>query len=106
MTNTVNDAVRMVGQLLLHNSTTGAHARDSFYFVVPLTDPEACKFCYIGAVHSVRRSLPPVDAFSLRRACEKALNLPMFEADVSWWDDATDEQRKTWAQKMADWSAP
>lgn len=107
MNSTVNDAVRMVGQLLLHNSTTDAHVRDHDGSPVCLDDKTACQFCYIGAVRSVRGVLLPNNGSSiLRRACERALNLSMFEAGPTWWDSATDKQRTVWAQQMADWKEP
>lgn len=50
MSHTINDVLRMAGQLLLRHPTTGAMARDTKGRVVEFDAPDACCFCVLGAL--------------------------------------------------------
>lgn len=65
----VIDAIRTVGQLLLHNSTTGTFARNSAGNPVDLHNPNACKFCYNGAIGFVAKKMAIHYTF-LHRQCD------------------------------------
>jgi hypothetical protein len=54
---TINDGVRMVGQLLLHRPTTRFYARDSQGHPVSYGSEEASCFCYLGAMAVVSETL-------------------------------------------------
>lgn len=52
MKHTVNDALRMVGQLLMNSPTTGYLARNQEGFSVDPISTEACSFCFVGAIYA------------------------------------------------------
>lgn len=64
-THTVNDALRMMGQLLLRAPTSGVCARDKLGNPTSLAGPEACQFCFTGAAALVGGKLG-VDVTKLR----------------------------------------
>lgn len=94
------DAVRTVGQLLLHRPTIGFLARDiDGYSVDPLSS-KACKFCYMGATSAVANKLGVNDR-RLDDLCYDTLKLIL---DGSVWDSASDRQKKAWARKLANYN--
>lgn len=98
----LSDAVRTVGQLLLHNPTTGAVSRSADNDEVHYLAKDACKFCYIGASFFVAHRLL-LDGWyteELLEACDKVAGRTI---DGESWDDASDKQRKRWATKLANY---
>lgn len=90
---TLNDGIRMVGQLLLHNGTTKSYARDKNYKPVAYYRTEACCFCLHGAVRIVSRVLKVNDLWK----DWVVQNCPNFED----WDMASDSQRRAYALKLS-----
>jgi hypothetical protein len=97
---TLTDAVRTVGQLLLHHPTTGEVAKDRTGRAVDTTSKSACKFCYVGAVDAVARKLDVAWA-KLDRKCDDILAGPGNYFDADDWDEGSNKQRKAWATKLA-----
>lgn len=97
------DAVRTVGQLLLHHPTTREAARNKYGHPVDVTAKSACKFCYVGAVDAVCHNLK-VTWWQLDRACDNVLVGPDKSFAPFDWDRGTREQRKEWATKLANYT--
>jgi hypothetical protein len=86
----MKDAIRTVGQLLLHRPTTGDDARDNNGNPVDYRSPNACCFCYSGATALV------ADKFKVPgRSIRDEVNR-YFEFEVDWvkWDDREPFWRK------------
>lgn len=106
------DAVRTVGQLLLHRPTSGVMARDNYLNEVSFRSSEACRFCYVGACNVVNACFfgahykdtsykigkDTVFGNKVSGACDKALGMCV---DGDSWDSASPKQRKLWATKLA-----
>jgi hypothetical protein len=110
------DAVRVVGQLLLHRPTSRVMSRDLRGDEVNFRSPKACRFCYVGACNVVNLYLfgpnapmqrdiqykigkDTVYGNKVSKACDEALGICV---DGGNWDAATSAQQKAWAQKLAD----
>ncbi len=95
------DAIRTVGQLLLHNPTTGASARDAQGDPVSPLNTSACCFCYTGAACFVAE-YTGISWLRLDRICADVLVGRSDSLVPQDWDEAGNKQRKAWAQKLAD----
>lgn len=104
MKHTINDGLRMMGQLLLHHPTTGYYARDSKGEPISAYKAEASCFCFVGAVIAVAHTLK-LDSMALSTDARKKV----FSDDtISFmeWDSGSDSHRRYWARKLASVSAP
>jgi len=100
MKNKLITAVRTVGQLLLHNPTTEAFARNKYRKEVDELSPKACRFCHMGAIRVVSDRLN-VDYVHLDKECDKALG---FVGGPSSWDLSSKKDRREWALKLANYT--
>lgn len=98
----LNDCVRMVGQLLLHRPTTGTQARNNTGQPVSPYHGEASCFCFVGATNAVSWVLGH-HMDGLWGKCNKALGE---DVEGMVWDDATDQQRAAWAKKLSEVTEP
>ncbi len=98
----LESAIRVVGQLLLHNGTTGVLSRSSTNDVVGTFCSDASKFCYIGAAYVVANKLLGKPRYwgSLSADCDNVLGCELTGED---WDSATDAQRTAWATTLANY---
>lgn len=108
MNNTLNpaliDAVRTVGQLLLHRPTSGVMCRNVNGKEIDINDMNAAYFCYVGACKLtdnllLNHEVGYVD--SAWGACDKVLGR-MIDGTV--WDSASPRTRKRWATKLANYT--
>lgn len=100
-THTVNDALRMAGQLLLACPTTGALARTSYGQPVEVFDEEACNFCYLGALHVTCYRLK-VPYMNVRKTAKDLTG-------IDWgykWDSAGADRQMEIARKLASVTDP
>lgn len=97
--NHIVDAVRTVGQLLLHRSTTEFMARDAEGRAVTPTHRNACKFCYMGAARAVayKFRVPTRVMDSLCCTINGLIDGPR-------WDNASIPQQRHWARKLANYN--
>jgi hypothetical protein len=102
MSESIETAVRMVGNLLKYHPTTGDYAQDKLGNNVAYNSPEASCFCYMGATYIVNKVLGiPWAAIDL--CCDSVLGKMMHPEA---WDQATDEKRAEWADKLANYRMP
>lgn len=102
MDQTLITAIRTVGQLLLHHPTTGFYARNSQGEICDYERSDASCFCFLGACHLVQKRLRLSNWCSLVEECGKLLSWGNYHH--ARWDNATNEQRQAWAQKLADFN--
>lgn len=94
----INTAIRMVGHLLEHHSTTGSYARTKTGHHTTATDEDASCFCFVGAVWAVTRKMGG-NWKILANECSSHLNWTGLQ-EPKQWDSATDSQRLAWARKL------
>lgn len=99
MKHTINDGLRMMGQLLLHHSTTGYYARDSEGRSDVFYAPTASCFCFVGAAMATARALR-LETMDLATRARKTV-FPPDTISFEEWDGGTDSQRKQWARQLA-----
>lgn len=95
---TIDDGVRMVGQLLLHHPTTRFFARRPDGTSCFSFDSEAYCFCFVGAVTAVSNKLGLNEALLLEM-CQESSNC----TGPRMWDDASDVDRELFALRMAEY---
>lgn len=106
-TESIETAIRMVGQLLLHRPTTGGmFKRTNGLLETPLFQgpkdlpKDACAFCYVGAVNATAVSLD-MSREHLWDSCNDVVGNRMFEGVD--WDNASAKRRKQIAKKLANY---
>ncbi len=99
---TETDAIRTIGQLLLHRPTSHREARNLRGAPVECTAPDAATFCFLGAVGVVQRRLYGVEFHKLLDLCKSICAMEDRAASCQW-DYASDSQRRIWAQKLAEY---
>lgn len=104
MKHTINDGLRMMGQLLLHHPTTRYYSRDQAGTPTVFYAPESSCFCFVGAAMITVRTLQLGTMDLATRARETVF--PPDAISFEEWDNGTDAQRKQWAQQLASVSAP
>lgn len=105
MKHTTNDVLRMVGQLLLHHSTTGAMAKDKDGHTVSYVDPKANSFCLIGALHACSDKLLLHEDASPFWDVSLMLNVGVGYIH-STWDNLSAMQQQELSEKLTNITAP
>lgn len=100
---TVGDAIRMIGQLLLHHPTTEYYARDKDGKMCDSFAPAAFCFCYLGALRAVIQRLN-VGYWAVNDTIGVLIWGTQDYMDATKWDGGSDLDRRSWAQKMADYN--
>lgn len=104
MNHTINDALRMTGQLLLHHGTTGNFACNSRGNDVPWHVPQATCWCLDGAFKVCCKQLGIQEAGWAD--LKQTLGWSWHDSLWNTWDEATDDQREAWATLLADVKNP
>ena len=94
----MKDAVRTVGQLLLHRPTTGTFADDCEGNPVLADSKEAYCFCFLGAILAVSDKLH-VNVADLGSLCSSISGCTGMYA----WDTGRMSAQKLYALKLADY---
>lgn len=94
---TINDALRMVGHLLLQHPAIGELAYDRRGNPIDHNAPEAACWCYEGACYAVAHKL---GHGLLGQAVYNAAQDKSGCANFREWDRATDEQQSVWATRL------
>lgn len=96
---TINDGLRMMGQLLLHRRTTGVLARNQRGVSVDCLSTRASCFCLAGAVMVVAERLGLPTHYLTTRAAH-AFDQPT-HLIVNNWDHIGEDRRAQWAATLA-----
>lgn len=98
---TINDGLRMIGQLLRHHPAVGFFAYDGKGYRRSCYDKKACSFCLVGAIDIVSEKL----GLNRYKVSDRITRLVKTKALANYWDGNGEWSRVDLTLKLCDLKA-